>query len=185
MILNPNGLDHVLKTFKSSAMVVFVGPIVLVIEDFYKHTLLGLGFKFSKLNFTFHLPTDWLLDYVQSSNVKFKKRSLALAVVNERPTTYHNNNKVDAALTPCTMNDDVIFLGMNVEEIFSRRDLSPLPEVDWTLPPREDEFYGLKGAKVGVVEVVKAAAICSPVCATYSRLLSTNYHLIRICYIHP
>ncbi|KAE9459892.1 hypothetical protein C3L33_08203, partial [Rhododendron williamsianum] len=119
-------------------------------------------------------------------------RSLALAVVNERPTTYHNNNKVDAALTPCTMNDDVIFLGMNMEEIFSRRDLSPLPEVNWTLPPRydehmddgflittkcdfdnmvnskdlkffrEDEFYGLKGAKVGVVEVVKAAAICSP-----------------------
>ncbi|KAG5538916.1 hypothetical protein RHGRI_019459 [Rhododendron griersonianum] len=75
------------------------------------------------------------------------------------------------------MNDDVVFLGMNMEEIFSRRDLSPLSEVDWTLPPRydehtddgflittkcdfdnmvnskdlkffrEDELYGLKGAK--------------------------------------
>lgn len=46
-----------------------------------------------------------------------------------------------------------------MEEIFSRRDPSPLPKVDWTLPPREDEFYGLKGAKVGVVEVINHETI--------------------------
>ncbi|KAF7139006.1 hypothetical protein RHSIM_Rhsim07G0195500 [Rhododendron simsii] len=38
------------------------------------------------------------------------------------------------------MSDDIIFLGMNLEEIFSRSDQSPLPEVDWALPPRYDEY---------------------------------------------
>ncbi|KAF7153072.1 hypothetical protein RHSIM_Rhsim01G0050400 [Rhododendron simsii] len=68
------------------------------------------------------------------SSVKYKMLSLS-----ERPRTYHKNNGVATALIPWKINSDIIFHGMNLEEIFSSRDLSPLQEVDWTLPPRYNE----------------------------------------------